>query len=599
MASGLAETAKLVSSLELDTRKFDSGVTKASGSLRKLESTSFKVGQNIGKGLSTAAGNLKKIAIGGGIALAGAVAFGVRSLADLQRSQAQTAAVIKSTGGAAGVSAQQVRDLAEAQENLTTVDDKVIQDGENLLLTFTGIGKQVFPQATKAMVDLGVAMAGGNVEQVDLKASAIQLGKALNDPVKGITALTRVGVSFSKEQQKQIKNAVKHGNVLKAQKLILSELNKEFGKAGEAAGKGPEAVWRRLQDAGEDLSQVLARGVLPALERVGAFLTEKLQDKAFLAQVDEFGQRLGVAVDGFLAFIQTVDFPAIGRALSVAADAAGTLVGWFLKMPAWVQTAVITGWGLNKLTGGMLTDIFGTLASGLIKGVLGMNAGVVNINAGVVNGGPGGPGIPGGPGTIASLISTVLGPLGWLGAAMAVGGKELADSFNANLRTQGIEANFKFPGGFGTGVFDSLGNIAQGIKVIQQWLSRPTTTGNIDRPSTVGPAAEAQRKAIEQVETSVETMKGKIADELNTNKTAIDGAASASTRAGSVVGNAVSSAASRIVSAIAPPIVTTDVRVYVTAAGVSKSVNQQTRYGKANGSDGGGGGDSGVSPSDL
>ena len=57
--------------------------------------------------------------------------------------------------------------------------------------------------------------------------------------------------------------------------------------------------------------------------------------------------------------------------------------------------SVLTGWGLNKLTGGALTSIAGALASGLIKGVLGINAGVVNITAGTVTGVPG-TGAPGG-----------------------------------------------------------------------------------------------------------------------------------------------------------------------------------------------------------
>src|SRR5678816_2982710 len=101
---------------------------------------SFRVGQNIGKGINNAAKNIKRIAEVGVVALAGAVALGVRSLADLQRTQEQTTAVIKSTGGAAKVTEGQVRDLATSLEGITTVDDKVIQDGENMLLTFTNIG---------------------------------------------------------------------------------------------------------------------------------------------------------------------------------------------------------------------------------------------------------------------------------------------------------------------------------------------------------------------------------------------------------------------------------------------------------------------------
>ena len=83
----------------------------------------------------------------------------------------------------------------------------------------------------------------------------------------------------------------------------------------------------------------------------------------------------------------------------------------FTGLPPWVQTAVLTGWGLNKLTGGALGTIFTTLSTGLIKGVLGMNAGVVNINAGVVNGGaptPTGPNVPGGG---SPLLGLGLGPL--------------------------------------------------------------------------------------------------------------------------------------------------------------------------------------------
>ena len=77
----------------------------------------------------------------------------------------------------------------------------------------------------------------------------------------------------------------------------------------------------------------------------------------------------------------------------------------FLGLPPWIQTAVLTGWGLNKLTGGALSGIVGSLASGLVKGVLGMNAGVVNINAGIVNGG-GVPGVPGGKGV--GLLGTLV-----------------------------------------------------------------------------------------------------------------------------------------------------------------------------------------------
>jgi len=381
----LADTAKLLASLELKDQ-FSPTVNKALGGLGKLEGRFGKIGGIAQKGVGNAIRNIERLGVVAGVALTAAITAGVRSLGVLQRTNAQTAAVIESTGGKAGVTAAQVRDYAEALEEVTTADDKAIQSAENLLLTFTGIGSTVFPQATKAVVDLGIAMAGGDIANADFKSSAIQIGKALNDPIKGVGALSRVGVSFTEQQKKQIKVLVKSGDVMGAQKIILKELETEFGKAGAAAGTGPEAAWRRLQDAGEDLSMALATGVLPALEKVARWLSTKLRDPGTVRFVQQLGTEIGKAADAALKFVEGIDWgPVIAGAKSVV-DIARGVAGAFLALPDWVKTAVITGWGLNKLTGGALGGIVGELGKGLIRGVLGINAGVVNINAGVVNG---------------------------------------------------------------------------------------------------------------------------------------------------------------------------------------------------------------------
>lgn len=360
--------------------------------VRKEVGTLGKVGTRAMQGLTTA---ITRVGLAATVGLVGAIGMGVRSLADLQRTEAQTAAVIKSTGNAAGQTTASIRKHAQELENLSTVDDKVIQDGQNMLLTFTNISGDTFPRATKATLNLAVAMAKGDASQVDMKASAIQVGKALNDPIKGVTALRKVGVAFTEQQVKQIKTLVKSGKTVEAQTIILKELEVEFGNAAKAAGTGPAAVWRRLQDVGEDLSQVLARGLLPVLERAGTWLSTKLADPAVVATIDEIGQGLGRAASEAMDFIEAIDFKAIGDGLRTAAGFAKGVVSAFMGMPDWVKTAVITGWGLNKLTGGAVGSIVGELGKGLIRGVLGMNAGVVNINAGVVNGAGGIPGVAG------------------------------------------------------------------------------------------------------------------------------------------------------------------------------------------------------------
>lgn len=172
-----------------------------------------------------------------GVALAGLTVFGaglslaVSEAMEAQQVMAQTNAVIASTKGAAGQSAAAIADMATSLQNMSGIADDAIQAGENMLLTFTKIGSDTFPRATQTMLDMSVGM------KQDLKSSAIQLGKALNDPINGITALTRVGVMFTEQQKSMIAAMVKAGDIAGAQNLIMDELATEFGAAAAAAGQ--------------------------------------------------------------------------------------------------------------------------------------------------------------------------------------------------------------------------------------------------------------------------------------------------------------------------------------------------------------------------
>lgn len=152
-----------------------------------------------------------------------------KNIDEAESSIAQVNASIRSTGGVAGVTAKQVEDLAQSMKKLNGVDDDAVRSMASVLLTFTKVGKETFPQATQAIVDMSAKLG------TDLKASAIQVGKALNDPIKGVSALQRVGVSFTESQKALIKSLVDSGKTMEAQKLILRELETEFGGAAAAA----------------------------------------------------------------------------------------------------------------------------------------------------------------------------------------------------------------------------------------------------------------------------------------------------------------------------------------------------------------------------
>jgi phage-related protein/acid phosphatase family membrane protein YuiD len=224
-----------------------------------------------------------------------------------------TAQVIKSTGGAAQVTAAQVGKLSTAISNKTGIDDEAIQSGANMLLTFKNIrneaGKNndIFNQATKTVTDLASAMGQ------DPRKAAIQLGKALNDPVKGITALTRVGVTFDDQQKKQIASLVKHGRTLDAQKIILHELRSEFGGAAAAQA----TMGEKASTAFKNLEEAVGTAFLPVIDKVLTRLTQVIpRVSAFVTQV---GPKLTTAVRRATPVLESVG-SAIGKAFGFLVD---------------------------------------------------------------------------------------------------------------------------------------------------------------------------------------------------------------------------------------------------------------------------------------
>ena len=216
--------------------------------------------------------------VGGASAAAAGVGFAVLAkqtmdaVGAFEESEAiskRTANILQTTGGAANVTAAQISNLATQLSKKSGIDDEAIQSGENLLLTFTNVrnevgkGNDVFTQATKLAVDMSAALGQ------DLKSSNIQLGKALNDPIKGITALSRVGVSFTAQQKEQIKTLTESGNRLGAQKVILKELGREFGGAAEASATSGG----KLKVALGNVQEAVGKGLAPVFRRASSALT--------------------------------------------------------------------------------------------------------------------------------------------------------------------------------------------------------------------------------------------------------------------------------------------------------------------------------------
>lgn len=210
----------------------------------------------------------KKMASAGGIAFAGigaAIYTAISAAKESAGVHAQLNEVLNSTKGVAGVTAEAALNLADSLKKVTTYDDDAILSGENMLLTFTNIGKDIFPQTTRATLDMASAMG------MDLKSSAIQLGKALNDPTQGISALTRNGVTFTEQQKDQIKALQESGHLLEAQKIVLAEVNKEFGNSANINDFGDRLT--KLGQSIDDAKKALGFALEPALNSI----LEKMQ----------------------------------------------------------------------------------------------------------------------------------------------------------------------------------------------------------------------------------------------------------------------------------------------------------------------------------
>jgi hypothetical protein len=107
---------------------------------------------------------------------------------------------------------------------------------------------------------------------VQLKINAVQLGKALQDPIKGLTALSRSGVTFNETEKERIKTLVESNQVGEAQKLILKAIEQQVGGTAEATANASERIKVTFNLLTEQVGMVL----LPVFEKFANFLIDKV-----------------------------------------------------------------------------------------------------------------------------------------------------------------------------------------------------------------------------------------------------------------------------------------------------------------------------------
>jgi phage-related protein len=319
--------------------------------------------------LSSLGGVALGLAAGGVAAFGAAIVSGLGDAREADQLLAQTQAVITSTGNAAGTSAQHIVDYASSLSDAAGTSlfgDDQIQQSENLLLTFTNIKGASLDAATAMTVDLAQAMGGAP------KDSAIQLGKALNDPIKGISALTKIGVTFTDEQKAQIAAMQGAGDMAGAQAVILGELNREFGGSAAAAANadgGMAQFTGRLGEAKEALGHavipllnmlvgVLNANVMPIIESTAQAFGDFI--KAFQTGASDGGGIIGGLSSAFhsLDSVSPI-FGSIGDAIVSVSGIIGGIISTVSSLVSSFQSAGESSSSLGTTISTTLTPILG------------------------------------------------------------------------------------------------------------------------------------------------------------------------------------------------------------------------------------------------
>jgi len=235
------------------------GIDKAKQEFKQLET----VGQK-------AQFAIKKAAIPAALAVGALAAAGKKALAAGEEVNSANNRILQ-INTAMGLFGKETEDvtkrivkLAEAQGTELGISNLTIKATQAKLLTFKNLAKSAktvggaFDRANKAALDMAAAGFGS------AEGNAVQLGKALENPIKGIAALAKSGVTFTEQEKEKIKTLVESNKMLEAQDMVLKAIEAQVGGTAKATADDT----KRMQEGFAQFQQSLGLGLLPILEAV-------------------------------------------------------------------------------------------------------------------------------------------------------------------------------------------------------------------------------------------------------------------------------------------------------------------------------------------
>ena len=325
---------------------------KASKAFKKLANSSKKLSDR----LKTNSARFKKMGAVWAVSF-WSVAFGVKKLTDAYDRQIgaekQVQQGIESTGAIAWKTLSELKKTAaDLQKNSIFWDEDILQHASAQILTFTNITWDQFDRVQQASLDLTTRLNGVDATWEQLKSTSIQLGKALNDPIANLSALSRSWIQFSTEQKETIKALWETWRAAEAQTLILDELDRQYGWSAKAAA---DAKWatHQLSKSFWDMLEIVWGWLKPAIEELSLAITPVITKfSKFASENPELIKNIALIslwITGLLVVLWTLGLvvPVITAWFWALATASGVLWGALMFLaanPIWLVITAIASW---------------------------------------------------------------------------------------------------------------------------------------------------------------------------------------------------------------------------------------------------------------
>jgi hypothetical protein len=270
----------MIVTLVANTTKYSNGLRKASGdtmSFGKIASTGLKMAS--------------QAAIGLGVALISSIPMLANMGAESRRADIQLRVMLGNMQGLGVATNRTVARLkAYATQTMlaTGIDDEQIKAVQKKLLVFGALRKSVdklggaFDRTTQLSLDLAAGGFG------DSESMATKLGKALENPTKYLGSLAKVGVIFTDGETKKIRALQKSGDLLKAQDIILTSLEKKYKGLAEESATPWEKLTVKFQDMGDTIGEALLGPLGEMNDELSAYISTKQGQEDLQTVVDMF-----------------------------------------------------------------------------------------------------------------------------------------------------------------------------------------------------------------------------------------------------------------------------------------------------------------------